>query len=224
MQEHHLSVRKTARYFTLGELSERTKYVWFVLHGYGQLANEFLRQFSCLQDPEHFFVSPEGLNKFYWKGFGGKPVAHWMTSEDRENEISDYLAYLDQLYDELHAQATKQTGFLGCTKVALGFSQGTATVTRWVANNKSNFNHMVLCAGPLAHDINWQDAERNFQQTNNILAIGNQDEFIQASDVAKQKEYLSKIGFEYSFIEFDGGHELNESVLSQIARIVKTTS
>lgn len=223
MQEHHLSVQKTARYYTLGELSERTKFIWFVLHGYGQLAGKFLEQFASLDDGEHFFVAPEGLNKFYWKGFGGKPVAHWMTSEDRDNEINDYLAYLNQLYDQIISNSGSAQA-RDARKVALGFSQGTATVTRWVANDKSSFNHMVLCSGPLAHDINWKDAERNFQQTNNILVIGNKDEFIQASDLEKQKEYLEKVGFEYTFIEFDGGHEVTDEVLFRIDQTIKKKS
>ena len=50
MQEHHLSVTRTARYFTLGSLDNNTQQVWFVLHGYGQLAQFFIRKFEILND------------------------------------------------------------------------------------------------------------------------------------------------------------------------------
>ena len=42
MQKHEIEITKTARYFTLGELNENTKTVWFVLHGYAQTAEDFL--------------------------------------------------------------------------------------------------------------------------------------------------------------------------------------
>jgi len=39
--ERHLTVARTARYYQLGELSSATKQIWFVCHGYGQLAEYF---------------------------------------------------------------------------------------------------------------------------------------------------------------------------------------
>jgi len=216
MQEHHFSTQKTARYFTHGELTERTKYVWFVLHGYGQLANKFLEFFTPFASEEHFFIAPEALNKFYWKGFGGKPVASWMTSEDRENEIADYLNYLDQLYAELlpkhmHAQ-----------KVVLGFSQGTATVSRWIASDNADISHLVMWAGPLAHDIDWDYAQGKFQELNSYLTIGRQDEFIGEADVVKQKEYLKKLGLDYTFLEFEGKHELHKETFLKIVESIES--
>jgi len=65
MREHHLIVPRSARYFTLGELGPGTRDVWFVCHGYGQLAGRFLRQFEPLMDGTRFVVAPEGLSRFY---------------------------------------------------------------------------------------------------------------------------------------------------------------
>lgn len=216
MQEHHISVTKTARYFTAGELTERTRYVWFVLHGYGQLANKFLSFFEPFASEEHFFIAPEALNKFYWKGFGGKPVASWMTSEDRENEISDYLNYLDQLYAEMLPK------HINAEKVVLGFSQGTATGTRWVAADNVDVQHLVMWSGPLAHDIDWDNAQHRFESIDSYLVIGKQDEFISEGDVAKQKEYLEQLGFDYTFLEFDGSHELHKETFLKIVGSIET--
>lgn len=58
MQEHRIAVARTARYFTLGR-AERE--VWFVLHGYGQLADRFLRHFDPIDDGTRLIVAPEGL-------------------------------------------------------------------------------------------------------------------------------------------------------------------
>ena len=81
---HHLSVEKTARYFTMGEGKANCQYLWIVLHGYGQLASSVIKRFKTLDPDKHFVLAPEGLSRFYWgEGFGGKAVASWMTSEDR---------------------------------------------------------------------------------------------------------------------------------------------
>jgi hypothetical protein len=42
IHEHHLTVRRTARYHVLGDAAEAIREVWIVCHGYGQLAAEFI--------------------------------------------------------------------------------------------------------------------------------------------------------------------------------------
>lgn len=48
MTEQEISFKFSARYYTLGELTANTKSIWFVIHGYGQLAKYFLPKFSGL--------------------------------------------------------------------------------------------------------------------------------------------------------------------------------
>ena len=124
MQEHHLQVKRTARYFTLGELNESTQNVWFVLHGYGQLAQFFIRKFEVLNDGQTFIVAPEALSRFYLEGVSGRVGASWMTKEERPHEISDYIFYLNHLYDTL----LEGRDVYKLTINFLGFSQGTATL------------------------------------------------------------------------------------------------
>ncbi|NJL13531.1 MAG: hypothetical protein HC913_11350 [Microscillaceae bacterium] len=101
MQTHYLSVQKTARFATLHELTDQTRHIWFVCHGYGQLAPYFIQKFAVLPPESHFVVAPEALSRFYMDGFSGKVGATWMTREDRELEIKDYLAYLNQVYKQV---------------------------------------------------------------------------------------------------------------------------
>ena len=61
---HHLRVQRTARYYTLGGgLAPRT--VWIVLHGYSQLAADFIRYFGDLASEDALVVAPEALNRYY---------------------------------------------------------------------------------------------------------------------------------------------------------------
>ena len=98
MTEKHIIINKTARYYTLGSLNERTKQVWFVLHGHGQLAGNFIKKFEPLLSDDVFFIAPEALNHFYLKRGSMDVGATWMTKEDRLNEIKDYINYLNDLY------------------------------------------------------------------------------------------------------------------------------
>jgi len=126
MKEQTIETKKTARYYTLGALSEKTRTVWFVCHGYGQLANYFLRNFKSLENEKTFIISPEGFHRYYLNGFSGRVGASWMTKEDRLNDIADYVAYLDQLYHKVFSSVNRNN-----LKVnLLGFSQGGATATR----------------------------------------------------------------------------------------------
>lgn len=95
----HYKIRteKTGHYFTHGTMTEKTRYVWVCLHGYGQLGKFFIQRFEFLDPALHFVVVPEGLNRFYFEGVNEKPVASWMTKEDRLDEIADYVLYLEAL-------------------------------------------------------------------------------------------------------------------------------
>ena len=99
MKEHLITTDYTARYYTLGEINEDPQQeVWVVLHGYGQLAQYFVRKFEPLLQDDVCVVAPEGLSLFYLRGTEGRVGATWMTSEFREHAISNYLVYLQKLY------------------------------------------------------------------------------------------------------------------------------
>ncbi|MFY7923741.1 MAG: esterase, partial [Gemmatimonas sp.] len=55
---------RTARYSVLGTEPAEAQRVWFVLHGYGQLAPRFLRHFAGAVPPDTCVVAPEGLSRF----------------------------------------------------------------------------------------------------------------------------------------------------------------
>ena len=103
---HRLSVQRSARYFTLGGDGDgHVRSVWYVLHGYRQLADRFIERFRELASPARRIVAPEALNHFYLEdrathgphGPSAPVGATWMTRHDREVEIADYVAYLDRL-------------------------------------------------------------------------------------------------------------------------------
>jgi predicted esterase len=206
MESHHISVTRTARYHTLGSLNDQTQEIWFVIHGWAQLAEQFLNSFAPLDNGKRFFVAPEALNRFYVKTGRPEVGATWMTSEDRENEIKDYVAYLNALYDSLPLSGTK------AKIVVLGFSQGVATVSRWMYKNPRKIDTLILYAGEPANELQSAQSMASFDKTKNYFIWGSEDQFINELNIQKFKNMLPN----FDFIPFNGKHEINIEAIAGI--------
>jgi predicted esterase len=202
-----VSTSKTARYFSLGELSPNTQEIWIVLHGYAQLASDFIKPFDAIASAGRFIVAPEGLNRFYAKGFGGKPAATWMTSESREEEIGDYINYLNTLCEALNIRNHH------AKIVLLGFSQGVATATRWLHQTNIVIDRLVIYSGEVAAEL--QDPVSPKLLDSSIVYItGTNDKLISAEKLDVVKLFMKSLNA--TMIEFEGGHEVKEDVLLRL--------
>jgi len=213
MEQKKIIVNKTARYFILGEVSEEVEQVWFVCHGYAQLANYFLRHFEVLKNSKTLIVAPEGLHRFYWEGFSGKVVASWMTKEDRDDDIKDYINYLDAVYSEIVSSLKNKRKKIN----VLGFSQGTATVCRWLSNGKSRADGLVLWAGGFPSDFNFESNKAMLDSLKISLVIGDKDEFISEEQAKEQVEFLEKKELKIEVVKFKGKHEIDQETLKRVA-------
>jgi predicted esterase len=210
MQSHNLEVTRTARYFTIGSYSQYTQEVWFLLHGYAQLAADFITLFTDLQSTNRFIVAPEGLNRFYAKGFGGKPAANWMTSESRETEIEDYIKYLNLLYVSLLGHHHT------CKIVVLGFSQGVATASRWVHHSDFRFNRFIICSGEVAHEIQTPFSDK-IKALELFYISAYHDPLI---DSEKHRTYLQLLQKQDArILQFEGKHEIHFPSLLKTTQI-----
>ena len=208
--EHHLTVQRTARYYTLGALTERTKNVWFVLHGYGQLAQYFIRRFDVVQNDETLIVAPEGLSRLYLNGEYSKIGASWITREDRDNEARDYVAYLNQVYDTI--LQNHDASQLNIT--LMGFSQGAATACRWLANGHVPANRLLLWAGFFPNGIADVITADKLAGLRVDYVYGEQDEYI--AQMPDPSAYLQRIQTDVPHLTitpFDGGHTVERAVL-----------
>lgn len=207
MKEYHIKTSKTARYYTLGELNNSTEFVWIVLHGYAQLAKDFIVHFEELNNGKNFIIAPEGLNRFYTGKAPRRVVATWMTSEDRLNEINDYVQYLDNLY--LHLKLHQSNYKI----ILLGFSQGVATASRWLHHTNYLINHCIIYAGEIAFELLSPFSEK-IKKTPLTYVTGNQDPLISREDHQKVYELMKSL--KANIIEFDGGHEVRADVIKKI--------
>ena len=217
MQEHHIEVRKTARYYTLGNPSPDIRTVGFFCHGYRQLGGRFLNQLTRLDDGRRLLVAPEGLHRFYVEestslhGKDSRIGASWMTAEDRGYEISDYVAYLDQVYERIFESVDRTS----VSVVAVGFSQGAAAVARWVASGRVRVDRTVLWSGLLPPDLDVEGFRRNMGKPV-ALVMGRDDELISKELVRKAREKMQADNILYDLIEFEGGHHLDLKVMERV--------
>ncbi|GGF25769.1 alpha/beta hydrolase [Hymenobacter cavernae] len=213
-QEHHLTVSRSARYYQLGELSAATRRVWFVVHGYGQLAAYFIRHFATLTqaDPTLVVLAPEGLSKFYLNGHSGRIGASWMTREDRLTEIEDYVGYLNQLADSILASCPAVVEI-----TVLGFSQGGATVSRWLSRAQFRPKQLILWAGRFPPDMDAETATHLLNQLPVTVVCGDEDPFVSPEAFEENLQLLRSFGVEPEVIRFTGKHTLDADVLRQLA-------
>lgn len=214
MQELTTEFNFKGRYFKLGEITVQTKAVWFVLHGYGQLAQYFLPKFKSLVAHNICVIAPEGLSHYYLEDASTRSKtgstrvgASWMTRENRLTDIENYLTYLNSIFARE----------IGDNKIAditlLGFSQGAATASRWALSNSVYFRRLILWAGILPNDMDFEKGKQLLRQKNITVVYGKQDPFLTESRFGEMKSLSEKLEITPEEIVFDGAHEIHEPTL-----------
>ena len=213
MTEHRIQTTRRARYYTIGG-SESVEEVWIVLHGHGQLASVFINYFKSIETPKRLVVAPEALNRYYVEeGASGrtkdaKVGATWMTRMDRENEIADYVDFLDAVWAETAARAARV--------VALGFSQGVATACRWIAHGTSRVDRLIAWAGQLPPDVNPSVFSKLAHGL--TLVSGSTDEYAAWIAEGNNSARLEAVGIKPEVLTFDGGHRMDRLTLDALAK------
>jgi predicted esterase len=210
--EYQLEHSKTYRYRILNEGSTSKKAL-YVLHGYGQLSEFFIRKFRHLSE-EYVIIAPEGMHRFYLRGASGRVGASWMTKEARETDIADTLSYLDALDAKISSEFNFEKKYL------LGFSQGGATAARWNQLGDAHFDAMILWASVFPpdlpntiHSTTTVGGESN-RNDSNYFVIGDEDEFYSTENQDKLiSDYQSK---NYRTKRYKGKHDIVNNTLTEI--------
>ena len=207
--EKEINISLKAKYATYGKLSDKTQKIWFVCHGYGQLAAYFIKNFEVLDSNTNYVIAPQGLSKFYLKGFTGRVGASWMTKEDRLTDIENQWTFLDAIFQKelLGVDLTQKKVYV------LGFSQGVATICRWLTFTNNKIDKLIVWAGEIPNEF----YKKNRYKTLPVSFVyGNQDPFVPFMKIEKQKEYLKEHNLSFEMLPFEGKHELNSDVLVEL--------
>lgn len=210
VQLHATKVERTAHYARLGTPGKHVRQLWLVTHGYGQLAQTFIRRFIPICDEQTLVIAAEGLSRFYWGGFDGPVVASWMTREDRLDEIADFSAMLDQLYEHYVPLCHPEVEIN-----LLGFSQGTATQVRWLMRSFPKFHRLMLWAGQLPEDLDYSPHLDYFAAKQLFYAFGDEDPFITPERLVFLEQIIADSGLSFERIPFSGKHKVEREALVQ---------
>lgn len=194
-----IKIKRTAHYF-IQIPQKKVESVLFVIHGYAQKADDFLKEFEYLKKSNTLVVAPEGLSIFYNKK--RETVASWMTSRHRLDEIIDYTDYLISLFNELDEKYNfKKIGILG-------FSQGVSTCFRWVAKTSYQELSFFACSGSVPPELTANDfSSRDF---NLHYFYGDNDRFLSTNSIRDNIRLLNELSLAPILYEFEGGHEISK--------------
>lgn len=225
MTVRSIATVKTARYVVLGPEDGPADEVWVACHGYGQLATYFARHFQSVvgASSKRLIVVPEALSRFYLDGPGAgdrysRIGATWMTKEERETDIADVTRYLDDVLVAACARADVDP--ISVPLGALGFSQGTATASRWLAlspllaRRSRPADHLVIWGSGLAHDIELA----TFKGIPLTLVAGDRDEIATPGRIVREEARLREAGLPHQLVRYDGGHRLHAETLSTVMK------
>ena len=215
MTENELSIPKTCRYCSFGNTTN-PQTIWFTLHGYGQLAKYFIKNFESLNPEENLVIAPEGFHRFYLDGMKGRVGASWMTSEDRLTDISDYVNYLDLLHDTVVQKLKKDNHRL----IVLGFSQGVATASRWMALGNTKPDAAVFWAGSFPPDLKPAESKRWFSDIPTWCVIGDSDKYISDENIESAKKHFDSLGISPKWLRYKGGHKIPEDAFEELSGMV----
>jgi predicted esterase len=209
--EHRVSTTRRARYYSAGGTEKLTE-AWIVLHGLGQLASVFITFFKSIATPTRLIVAPEALSRHYLDGGSGqtkdpKIGATWMTREDRNNEIADYVEYLDNVWRETASSAPHVT--------VLGFSQGVATAARWISLGNARVDRFIAWAGQIPKDVD--PAVFRKVSAGLTTVVGTTDEYAGWIKEGDHDARFVSAGINLRHLTFEGGHRMDRLTLEGLA-------
>ncbi len=213
MEHHTLTVSRTAHYYTLGTPGPHVRQLWIACHGYAQLASDFLQLLQPLDDGNRLIAAPEGLNYFYKKGFDGPIGANWMTRYMRDDAIADNGAYLEGLLHRLMATLPPDVRL-----VLFGFSQGVATLCRWVVRYHPPFHDLLLWAGLPPEDISYREHTAYFAERHMHLFFSPDDPFLTPERRSVVQHIEGRDGIFFHKTTYCGAHDIPPEALLAAAQ------
>jgi len=204
VEHHKLKTYKTGHIFSIA--NPQAARHWMICHGYAMTAEQILYKFKELDEDENFYFAPEALSSFYFvEGKQNTPVASWMTSRHRLDEIDDYSRYLNNCLEHFSNNASR---------VLFGFSQGGTTMWRFINAIKPEFDVFINWAGDIPENT---DYDSNYLKGKKLIYVfGNNDRYLSQERVDNLKSRCTELKLDVSFHLFEGEHRVDKAYLKTI--------
>ena len=199
---------RTVPVYRNGQETNSQNMGWLLCHGYGQRADHLLRKWDQVGHEEHRLFALEAPHRFYWEGVTGRPVASWMTSRLRTEDIQDNNNYLDKMHKK-HIAGMSRKGLFG-------FSQGGTTIWRWIHDRKPEFDIFINYAGWIPEDIDLTILDRYLKNKTLVFVYGDKDQYLTADRIQALTQIAKQSTLDIYFEIFKGDHRIDREVLQGI--------
>ena len=188
--------------------------VLILLHGFGQVAAEFLSVFSPLPERGILVAAPQAPHQYY-KNLAERRVGFsWLTRYERDQSIRDFVGYLEKFYDLLlhDYRIDRQRIFV------LGFSQGVSMAYRLWAHSRIPLAGLIACGGDLPPDV--AERLRVLPPLPVLLVHGRRDQVVPLSKAREAHSQLSAHGLPADLFEFEGEHLIPPEAMPRILQLM----
>ena len=179
-------------------------------HGYGQSADAILADLDHVSGVSAWtVVSVQALHRFYTRS-NQAVIASWMTRQDRDEAITDNVAYVDRAVD---AALESQPPVLGTPLIVyVGFSQGVAMAYRAALLGKRRSAGVIALAGDVPPDVDLAGAPPV------LIGVGARDTWYTVEKARADAARLEAADVTYEVVTFQGGHEWTDEFRSAVGR------
>ncbi|MUP46900.1 esterase [Gramella sp. BOM4] len=198
-------------YSSLNKRTANTKNIWLTFHGIGYLSRYFLKYFKHLDSEENYVIAPQAQSKYYLNGEYRHVGASWLTRENLEQEIENMLNYLDVVFEAENLSEVENL-------YIFGYSQGVSVATRFVARRKIKCGKLILHSGKIPQEHTTDDFE-HLSESEIKFIYGTEDEYLDSETFKTEEKRLHKLfPKNLEILPFDGGHEVNRDIITDIAK------
>ena len=185
-----------------------------VLHGFGQVAGQFIKVFEPLARKGILVAAPQGAHQLYTNLKERRVGFSWLTKYERDQSVSDFVAYMEQFYKLLEetCEVDSQRVFM------LGFSQGVSMAYRTWAHSSLPVRGVIACGGDLPPDIVEQLEGLPLIQI--LLVHGRQDKEVSPEKAQEALKHLRARGLKPELFDFEEGHVVPSVALSRVERMI----
>jgi predicted esterase len=208
-EEKEINYYTTNSYSTLNNLSEKTKYVWFVCHGMGYLSRYFLRYFKGLNSDENYIIAPQAPSKYYIQ-----PKMHvganWLTRDNTATGMQNILNYFDAIFEA--EQISKFPNL-----IVLGYSQGVSVAMRYLSQRKIQCQQLILHSGGIPKELLTTDFEYLNNNCKIKLIYGTEDEYLNSDRISTETLKAQELfGSRIEILPFEGKHIVNVNLINAL--------
>ena len=188
-----------------------------VLHGFGQVAGQFIKVFEPLARNGVLVAAPQGAHQLYTNLKERRVGFSWLTKYERDRSVVDFVAYMEQFYKLLQetCEVDSQRVFM------LGFSQGVSMAYRTWAHSSLPVRGVIACAGDLPPDMIEQ--LEGLPPIQILLVHGRQDEEVPPEKAQEALKHLRAVGLKPKLFDFEGGHVVPSRALPMVEGMILGT-